>query len=63
MSRNSVFHRGVRFFFKKNLLLTNSVTSGLCMAIGDLVQQEFEYQTRVIPERYDWGRSGFYIFV
>ncbi|KAJ8731959.1 hypothetical protein PYW08_014689 [Mythimna loreyi] len=58
MSKHSIFHRGVIFFFKKNLLLTNSVTSGLCMAIGDLVQQECEYQTKVLPQRYDWGRTA-----
>lgn len=54
----SLFHRGVRFFFKKNLLFTNSITSGGCMAIGDLFQQEFDFQSKLIPERYDWARAG-----
>ncbi|CAH0407814.1 unnamed protein product [Chilo suppressalis] len=52
----STFRRGVNFFFKKNLLVTNSVTSGGFMAIGDLIQQEFEYQSHVQLKRYDWGR-------
>ncbi|CAH0700024.1 unnamed protein product [Spodoptera exigua] len=56
MRKESMFHRGVTFFFKKNLFLTNSLTSGVCMALGDLIQQEFEFQTKVLPERYDWGR-------
>lgn len=54
----SLYHRGVRFFFKKNLLLTNSFTSGGCMAIGDLIQQEIEFQSKLISERYDWARAG-----
>lgn len=58
MRKESMFHRGVTFFFKKNLFLTNSITSGVCMALGDLVQQEFEFQTKVLPARYDWGRAG-----
>lgn len=28
------------------------------MAIGDLIQQEIEYQNKLIPERYDWQRCG-----
>lgn len=54
----SMFSRSVRFLFKKNLLLTNSVTSGGFMAIGDLIQQEVEYRSKKIPERYDWARAG-----
>lgn len=54
----STFRRGVMFLFKKNLLITNSVSSGGFMAIGDLVQQEFEYQSKILLKRYDWGRLG-----
>ncbi|XP_032511521.1 mpv17-like protein 2 isoform X1 [Danaus plexippus] len=54
----SYFSRGVRILFKKYLLLTNSITSGLFMTIGDVVQQEFEYQTNVIHTRYDWDRAA-----
>lgn len=56
----SYFSRGVRILFKKYLLLTNSITSGLFMTIGDVVQQEFEYQTNVIHTRYDWDRAGIF---
>ncbi|XP_072940873.1 mpv17-like protein 2 [Epargyreus clarus] len=52
----SSFYRGVNFFFKNNLLLINSVTSGGFMAIGDLVQQEIEYQSKISKHRYDWAR-------
>lgn len=54
----SFFHRGVRFLFKRNLLLTNSITSGGFMAMGDLIQQEIEVQSKVLPSRYDWARAG-----
>lgn len=55
----SAFHRGVEFFFnKKNLLLTNSFTSGAFMAIGDLIQQEIEYESKAVNVRYDWPRAG-----
>lgn len=30
------------------------------MVIGDLVQQEFEYESKQISERYDWARAGLY---
>lgn len=55
----SAFHRGVEFFFnKKNLLITNSFTSGAFMALGDLMQQEFEYESKTVNVRYDWPRAG-----
>lgn len=54
----SSFHRGVHFLFKKNLLLTNSITSGGFMAMGDLIQQEIEVQSKILPTRYDWARAG-----
>lgn len=44
--------------FKRNLLLTNSITSGAFMAMGDIIQQEIEYQSHVLPKRYDWARTG-----
>lgn len=59
----SLFSRGINFFFKKNLLLTNSITSGGFMAIGDLVQQEMEYQSHILPQRYDWGRASKFIII
>lgn len=54
----SSFHRGVHFLLKKNLLLTNSITSGGFMAMGDLIQQEIEVQSKILPTRYDWARAG-----
>ncbi|KAL0892076.1 hypothetical protein ABMA27_015290 [Loxostege sticticalis] len=54
----STFRRGVNFLFKKNLLITNSISSGGFMAIGDMVQQEFEFQSKVLLKRYDWARLG-----
>lgn len=42
--------------FGKYLLTTNIVSSGGLMAIGDIVQQEIEYQRNMLPKRYDYGR-------
>ncbi|KAI8429023.1 hypothetical protein MSG28_007599 [Choristoneura fumiferana] len=60
----AMIQRGIAFFFnKRNLLFTNSITSGSFMAIGDLIQQEIEYQNKLIPERYDWQRCERMFFV
>lgn len=42
--------------FGKYLLTTNIVSSGGLMAIGDIIQQEIEYQRNMLPKRYDYGR-------
>lgn len=42
--------------FEKHLLLTNTVTCGGLMFLGDLIQQEIEYQDNKLPERYDYDR-------
>nr|XP_022902474.1 mpv17-like protein 2 [Onthophagus taurus] len=42
--------------FGKYLLLTNTGTCGVLMLIGDIAQQEIEYQRHMLPERYDWTR-------
>lgn len=47
-----------QFLFHENLLMTNSLTSGFFMAIGDLVIQEVEFRNGVISERYDWARAS-----
>lgn len=47
-----------QFLFHENLLLTNSLTSGVFMAIGDLVIQEFEFRNGRISERYNWARAS-----
>ncbi|CAK1604318.1 unnamed protein product [Parnassius mnemosyne] len=52
------FRRGVYILFKKNLLLTNCISSGVFLGLGDLVQQEIEYQSKLLKERYDWTRTG-----
>ncbi|XP_023934977.1 mpv17-like protein 2 [Bicyclus anynana] len=52
----STYNRGVHFLFKKNLLLTNSISSGAFMAIGDWVQQEFEIHAKLLPA-FDWSRA------
>ncbi|CAG4937978.1 mpv17-like protein 2 [Colias croceus] len=54
----STFNRGVHFFFKKNLLFTNSITSGGFMVLGDLIQQEIEFHGNLLPSRYDWARTA-----
>lgn len=42
--------------FGKYLLTTNIVSSGGLMAIGDIIQQEIEYQRNMLAKRYDYGR-------
>lgn len=56
----SSISRGVQSFVKKNLLLTNSITSGAFMALGDFVEQEVEIR-RGVPSAYDWTRTGMVI--
>ncbi|XP_075971147.1 mpv17-like protein 2 [Anticarsia gemmatalis] len=56
--KTSTFHRGINFLFKRTLLFTNSITSGGCMVLGDIAQQEFEYRSHLLPYRYDWGRAA-----
>lgn len=56
----SSISRGVQSFVKKNLLLTNSITSGAFMAVGDFVEQEVEIR-RGVTSAYDWTRTGMVI--
>lgn len=44
--------------FGKHLLFTNTWTSGVLMAIGDICEQEIEFQRKILSTRYDWGRIG-----
>ncbi|XP_059612219.1 mpv17-like protein 2 [Phlebotomus argentipes] len=44
--------------FGKYLLLTNTVSSGILMGLGDVMSQEIEYRTQLIDKRYDWKRIG-----
>lgn len=48
----------LRGLINKFFLLTNSLSAGGCMLMGDLVEQEFEFRSNKIPKRYDWKRSG-----
>lgn len=50
--------RWFQFLFHENLLLTNSLTSGFFMAIGDLVIQEIEFRNGFLSEKYDWARAS-----
>lgn len=52
--------RIVRKLFGKYLLLTNTVSAGVLMIIGDLVSQEIEYRAKILEKRYDWQRVGKY---
>lgn len=56
----SSISRSVQSFVKKNLLLTNSITSGAFMAVGDFVEQEVEIR-RGVTSAYDWTRTGMVI--
>ncbi|XP_063216765.1 mpv17-like protein 2 [Bacillus rossius redtenbacheri] len=45
--------------FGKYLLLTNTVTSGILMAVGDLVQQKIEMHRKFEKKSvFDWNRTG-----
>lgn len=48
--------------FGKYLFITNTVTSGVLMGLGDLAQQEIEYRRHMMAERYDWARMGKKLF-
>jgi protein Mpv17 len=44
--------------FGKYLLLTNTVSSGVLMAAGDLIQQEIENHRNAKSRTFDWKRTG-----
>lgn len=44
--------------FGKYLLITNTVSSGFLMLVGDIMSQELEYQQGLLKKRYDWHRVG-----
>ncbi|XP_026328480.1 PXMP2/4 family protein 4-like isoform X2 [Hyposmocoma kahamanoa] len=46
-----------QFLFHENLLMTNSLTSGFFMAIGDLIIQEIEFRNGLLSEKYNWARA------
>ena len=44
--------------FGKYLFLINTVSSGVLMAAGDLIQQEIEKRRASASKRFDWKRTG-----
>lgn len=54
--RQSPIRTGVSLAFGKYLLLTNTISSGVLMLIGDGIQQEIEYHQKNLRKRYDYGR-------
>lgn len=56
----SPFRQGAKLVFGKYLLATNTISSGVLMLIGDICQQEIEYQQQKLEERYDLGRLSKY---
>lgn len=56
--RRSAFRNVLNTAFNKYLLVTNIASSGILMAIGDIAQQEIEYQRGLLQKRYDLQRLG-----
>ena len=50
----------INLLFGKYLLVTNTVTSGFLMVVGDLISQEIEFQKGTLNKRYNWKRSGLF---
>lgn len=47
--------------FGKYLLVTNIISSGILMLIGDGIQQEIEYHQNKRKQRYDYKRLSTFI--
>lgn len=56
--QNSPIRHSIRLVFGKYLLATNTISSGILMILGDLCQQEIEYQQQKLKARYDLARLG-----
>ena len=56
MPKRYAFRSAVELAFSKHLLLINTITSGALMFVGDIVQQEIEFQRKMLPKRYNWRR-------
>ncbi|KAJ8910514.1 hypothetical protein NQ315_002456 [Exocentrus adspersus] len=54
----SPIRSGITLAFGKYLLLTNTISSGVLMLVGDICQQEIEYRQNKLPQRYDFGRMS-----
>lgn len=55
-NQNSPVRSGVTSVFEKYLLATNTISSGVLMFLGDICQQEIEFQQGKLQSRYDTGR-------
>ncbi|CAG0896276.1 unnamed protein product [Cyprideis torosa] len=44
--------------FSKHLLLTNTVSCGALLALGDAIQQGIEWKLHKKKQTYDWSRAG-----
>lgn len=44
--------------FGKHLVLTNTISCGVLMGAGDLIQQEIERYRNVNSKPFDWKRTG-----
>ncbi|XP_044270811.1 mpv17-like protein 2 [Tribolium madens] len=57
---SSRFQYTIRAAFGKYLLVTNTVSSGVLMLLGDVVEQEFhhDFKARGDEPRYDYARLG-----
>lgn len=58
MAGSRFLRNSVKSAFGKYLLATNVISSGVLLGLGDLVQQEFEYRSKLLPKRYDYARAG-----
>lgn len=54
----TTFRKNVRSLFGKYLIFTNTISSGILMGVGDLIQQEIEFRQKILPQRYEWDRTG-----
>lgn len=57
-SHKTPIRSGITLVFGKYLLATNTISSGVLMILGDIFQQEIEYQRQILDKRYDVGRLG-----
>lgn len=52
------YTKSTNYMFVKHLLITNTVSSGILMAMGDAIQQDIEYKNQLKTKRFDYDRMG-----